>query len=101
MDSVTQQNAALVEQVSAAAAVLERQTGGFATLRTSSSGFPLVSRNGVTAKAAPRRSEGMASAPAQSTDEWVSRFDVKQKARNAGLHLTSRYNLYIATRKVR
>ncbi|EEB8280606.1 HAMP domain-containing protein [Salmonella enterica] len=71
MDSVTQQNAALVEQVSAAAAALERQTEG---LQRSVQQFRLSAsepQQRVTAKAAPGV-QRMASAPAQSTDEWVS-----------------------------
>lgn len=71
MDSVTQQNAALVEQVSAAAAALERQTED---LQRSVQQFRLSAsepQQRVTAKAAPGV-QRMASAPAQSTDEWVS-----------------------------
>ncbi|EBH9601807.1 HAMP domain-containing protein [Salmonella enterica subsp. enterica serovar Albany] len=71
MDSVTQQNAALVEQVSAAAAALERQTED---LQRSVQQFRLSAsepQQCVTAKAAPGV-QRMASAPAQSTDEWVS-----------------------------
>ncbi len=62
---------ALVEQVSAAAAVLERQTEDFAALPYSSSGFSASEpqrRNGESGAAF----RGVASAPAQSTDEWVS-----------------------------
>lgn len=71
MDSVTQQNAALVEQVSAAAAALERQTED---LQRSVQQFRLSAsepQQRVTAKAAPGV-QRMASTPAQSTDEWVS-----------------------------
>ncbi|EHC33053.1 Methyl-accepting chemotaxis protein [Salmonella enterica subsp. enterica serovar Alachua str. R6-377] len=71
MDSVTQQNAALVEQVSAAAAALERQTED---LQRSVQQFRLSAsepQQRVTAKAAPGV-QRMASAPAQSTDEWVA-----------------------------
>lgn len=71
MDSVTQQNAALVEQVSAAAAALERQTED---LQRSVQQFRLSAsepQQRVTTKAAPGV-QRMASAPAQSTDEWVA-----------------------------
>nr|WP_318384387.1 methyl-accepting chemotaxis protein [uncultured Enterobacter sp.] len=71
MDSVTQQNAALVEQVSAAAAALERQTE---ELQRSVQQFRLSGEEQKIAAAplktpAPR---AVASAKSASTDEWVA-----------------------------
>lgn len=73
MDSVTQQNASLVEEVSAAAAALERQTE---ELQRSVQQFRLSENEQVkTAAPAPLKTpalRGTAKKAAASTDEWVA-----------------------------
>ena len=72
MDSVTQQNASLVEQVSAAASALERQTEA---LQTSVAKFRLSSETSSSPLPA-MKSRQRAAAPAQArsaaAEEWVS-----------------------------
>ena len=77
MDSVTQQNASLVEEVSAAAAALERQTE---ELQRSVQKFRLSSDEQTLAAASLKNPEplrkpaprGASSAKSASPDEWVS-----------------------------
>ncbi|QNQ21908.1 methyl-accepting chemotaxis protein [Kosakonia sp. SMBL-WEM22] len=71
MDNVTQQNASLVEQVSAAAAALERQTE---ELQRSVQKFRLTSReeHKSAAHVLPELSRGPARKSAASSDEWVA-----------------------------
>ena len=73
MDNVTQQNASLVEQVSAAAAALERQTE---ELQRSVQQFRLTSEEEHKPTAAklvkPDMSRGTARKPGASSDEWVA-----------------------------
>jgi methyl-accepting chemotaxis protein len=73
MDSVTQQNASLVEEVSAAAAALERQTE---ELQRSVQQFRLSENEQLkTAAPAPLKTPalgGTAKKTAASTDEWVA-----------------------------
>jgi methyl-accepting chemotaxis protein len=79
MDSVTQQNASLVEEVSAAASALERQTeelqASVAKFRLSESS-PVSQASGAPVKPALRRPVRSATAAVQSkpasADEWVS-----------------------------
>lgn len=73
MDNVTQQNASLVEQVSAAAAALERQTE---ELQRSVQKFRLTGEEEHKPTAAklvkPDMSRGSARKPGASSDEWVA-----------------------------
>ncbi|AIA25257.1 methyl-accepting chemotaxis protein [Kosakonia sacchari] len=73
MDSVTQQNAALVEEISAAAAALERQTE---ELQRSVQQFRLSSdeqqKPAATALVKPDLSRGAPRKAATSSDEWVA-----------------------------
>ena len=73
MDNVTQQNASLVEQVSAAAAALERQTE---ELQRSVQQFRLTGEEEHKPAAAklvkPDMSRGTARKPGASSDEWVA-----------------------------
>ena len=73
MDNVTQQNASLVEQVSAAAAALERQTE---ELQRSVQQFRLTHEEEHKPTAAklvkPDMSRGTARKPGVSSDEWVA-----------------------------
>ncbi|MFH8134577.1 methyl-accepting chemotaxis protein [Pantoea osteomyelitidis] len=73
MDSVTQQNASLVEQVSAAASALERQTEA---LQTSVAKFRLSSETSSPLPAMKNQQRAAAPAPAQArsaaAEEWIS-----------------------------
>ncbi|WLI75785.1 methyl-accepting chemotaxis protein [Kosakonia sp. H02] len=73
MDSVTQQNASLVEEISAAAAALERQTE---ELQRSVQQFRLSSEDqhkpAASALLKPDLSRGNVRKSAASTDEWVA-----------------------------